>query len=170
MWRAIKGYEGLYEIDENADVWRLGGCRRAGIATRQHRVAISRTRHGQLYVALWKGGMRKNFMLHKLYADTFSVSDAEAKRRVYLGFRGDIQAPAHVKKLLREDLRMLRAEETGGMDRHDEILYLEQFIGQLEEIDSATKGRGRTDVEEDSGNSNHCVDAVYGVHPHCLRG
>ena len=69
MWRDIKDYEGLYEINENAVVRRVEGKGIDGRKVTTHVVVSSKTRKGTRYIALWKNGNRKTFMLHKLYAD-----------------------------------------------------------------------------------------------------
>ena len=49
-------------------------------------------------------------MLHKLYVQAFSMSEKEASRRIYYGFRGDEQAVEN---------------------HHNEILYMKQFVEEL---------------------------------------
>ena len=104
MWRDIKDYEGLYEINENAVVRRVEGKGIYGRKVTTHVVVSSKTRKGTRYIALWKNGNRKTFMLHKLYAEAFYMSENEACRRLYKGFIGN---------------------------RHDEILYIQQFLDEL---------------------------------------
>ena len=88
MWRDIKDYEGLYEINENAVVRRVEGKGIDGRKVTTHVVVSSKTRKGTRYIALWKNGNRKTFMLHKLYAEAFYMSENEACRRLYKGFIG----------------------------------------------------------------------------------
>lgn len=78
MWRDIKDYEGLYEINENAVVRRVEGKGIDGRKVTTHVVVSSKTRKGTRYIALWKNGNRKTFMLHKLYAEAFYMSENEA--------------------------------------------------------------------------------------------
>ena len=85
MWRDIKDYEGLYEINENAVVRRVEGKGIDGRKVTTHVVVSSKTRKGTRYIALWKNGNRKTFMLHKLYAEAFYMSENEACRRLYKG-------------------------------------------------------------------------------------
>ena len=54
MWRDIKGYEGLYEINENAVVRRVDGTGIDGRKVSTHVVVSSRTKKGTRYIALWK--------------------------------------------------------------------------------------------------------------------
>ena len=67
MWRDIKGYEGLYEINENAVVRRVDGTGIDGRKVSTHVVVSSRTKKGTRYIALWKEGGRRTYMLHKLW-------------------------------------------------------------------------------------------------------
>ena len=75
MWRDIKGYEGLYEINENAVVRRVDGTGIDGRKVSTHVVVSSRTKKGTRYIALWKEGGRRTYMLHKLYATAFQMSE-----------------------------------------------------------------------------------------------
>ena len=59
MWRDIKEYEGLYEINENAVVRRVEGKGIDGRKVTAHVVVSSKTRKGTRYIALWKDGNRK---------------------------------------------------------------------------------------------------------------
>lgn len=99
MWRDIKEYEGLYEINENAVVRRVEGKGIDGRKVTTHVVVSSKTRKGTRYIALWKDGNRKTFMLHKIYAEAFYMSENEACRRLYKGFIGYGQAVQNVKEI-----------------------------------------------------------------------
>lgn len=131
MWQAIKGYEGLYEISEEAVVRRLEGKAIDGRRISGHVVLSSKTRKGTRYIALWKGGVRKTFMLHKLYAEAFGLSENEASRRLYLGFNGDDAAIHNVRSVLLMNLNSFEEEQAKGQNRNDEILYIKQFLYEL---------------------------------------
>lgn len=131
MWKEIRGYEGIYEINDEAVVRRLSGRCADGRRTSTHRVMSSPTAKGTRYIALWKEGERKTFMLHKLYAQAFCMSEKEACRRLYQGFSGDEQAVNNVRKILINDLKDLEAIEAAGENRHDEILYIKQFLDEM---------------------------------------
>ena len=138
MWRDIKDYEGLYEINENAVVRRVEGKGIDGRKVTTHVVVSSKTRKGTRYIALWKNGNRKTFMLHKLYAEAFYMSENEACRRLYKGFIGYGQAVQNVKDILLKNLSDLEKEQAIGENRHDEILYIQQFLDEfLEALQSA---------------------------------
>ena len=131
MWRFIEGYEGLYEINEHAVIRRaedleLNGKRFAG-----HVLAVARTQNGMKSVALWKNGRRKTHMVHKLYAASFHISENEAARRLYRGFRGKADAMQNVRHMLLTSLSACEKEQARGIDRHDEILYFKQFLDEL---------------------------------------
>lgn len=96
-----------------------------------HVVVSSKTRKGTRYIALWKNGNRKTFMLHKLYAEAFYMSENEACRRLYKGFIGYGQAVQNVKDILLKNLSDLEKEQAIGENRHDEILYIQQFLDEL---------------------------------------
>lgn len=132
MWRDIKGYEGLYEINENGVLRRMEGIGSDGRRVSAHVVASSRAVNGMRYVALWKDGQRKTYMLHKLYAAAFYVSEKEACRRLYKGFSGNVQAVRNVRNILLHNLDSLEKEHAAGNSRHDEILYIKQFLDELE--------------------------------------
>lgn len=133
MWRYIKGYEGLYEINEEAVVRRLDGKGVDGRRVSTHVVMSSRTKKGTRYIALWKDGKRKTYMLHKLYAAAFQISENEAVRRLYRGFTGNGEAIHNVRRALLYKLRLYEREQAEGVDRNDEILYIRQFLQELNE-------------------------------------
>lgn len=137
MWRDIKGYEGLYEINENAVVRRVDGTGIDGRKVSTHVVVSSRTKKGTRYIALWKEGGRRTYMLHKLYARAFQMSENEAIRRLYRGFTGNGEAIHNVCGTLLENLKLYEKEQAEGMNRNDEILYIRQFLEEL-----------KTDMEE----------------------
>lgn len=76
VWLPIRGYEGLYEVSNNARVRRIGKAARTGKG-RGGGAVIGRflkqhlTRFGYLSVQLWKDGKVKNFQVHRLVADVF---------------------------------------------------------------------------------------------------
>lgn len=132
MWKNIKGYEGLYEINEKAEIRRIEGTGLDGRKVRTHCIHPSKTEKGTLYIALWKGGRRRTVMLHKLYVDNFGVSRNEACRRVYKGFTGEKHAIDNVKEILLGNIAVLKKKQAAGENRTDEILYMEQFLKELE--------------------------------------
>ena len=131
MWRDIKGYEGLYEINENAVVRRVDGTGIDGRKVSTHVVVSSRTKKGTRYIALWKEGNRRTYMLHKLYATAFHMSENEAIRRLYRGFIGNGEAIHNVCGTLLQSLKLYEKEQEEGMNRNDEILYIRQFLEEL---------------------------------------
>lgn len=131
MWRNIKGYEGVYEINETGVVRRMEGIGSDGRRVSSHVVASSRAVNGMRYIALWKSGQRKTYMLHKLYSAAFEVTESEACRRLYGGFAGNAQAVQNVRNILLHSLQSLEKEHEVGTDRHDEILYIKQFLYEL---------------------------------------
>lgn len=157
MWYDIKGYEDLYEINENAVIRRKKGNGSDGRSIESHVVVASNTRKGTKYISLWKGGERKTFMLHKLYAEAFGVSENQAKRKIYLGFHGDRAAVDKVCDSLYEVLDSYAAEEKKGISRNDEILYIRQFLYELKndmagcyvEAQNAKDRKGHTGSERE---------------------
>ena len=86
---------------------------------------------GTRYIALWKEGGRRTYMLHKLYATAFQMSENEAIRRLYRGFTGNGEAIHNVCGTLLENLKLYEKEQAEGMNRNDEILYIRQFLEEL---------------------------------------
>ena len=147
MWRDIKGYEGLYEINENAVVRRVDGTGIDGRKVSTHVVVSSRTKKGTRYIALWKEGGRRTYMLHKLYATAFQRSENEAIRRLYRGFTGNGEAIHNVCGTLLESLKLYEKEQAEGLNRNDEILYIRQFLEELK-TDMEEKNRHLEDVPQ----------------------
>lgn len=97
-----------------------------------HVVLSSRTKNGTRYITLWKDGIRKNYMLHKVYATAFQMSKNETIRRLYRSFNGNGAAIDNVSGMLRENLKLYEKEQMEGLDRNDEILYIRQFLEELQ--------------------------------------
>lgn len=74
----------------------------------------------------------KVFMQHKLYAAAFHLTENEAARRIYYGFRGDKETIDNVRDRLKALALEFQREEKSGKDRHDEILYIEAFLEELD--------------------------------------
>lgn len=74
-WRDIKGFEGLYQISNMGNVKSLERTvwnSRGYYVTVPERIRKARkNRYGYLYVALWKEGKRKQYMIHRLVASAF---------------------------------------------------------------------------------------------------
>lgn len=132
VWKAIEGYEGMYEINDKAEIRRVAGAGLDGRKVSQHTICSSRAQNGMRYVSLWKDGKRKSVMQHKLYAAAFHITENEAARRIYYGFRGDKKAIDTVRDHLKELALAFQKEEKSGKDRHDEILYIQAFLEELD--------------------------------------
>lgn len=132
VWKAIEGYEEMYEISDRAEIRRIAGEGLDGRKVSQHRISSSKAQNGMRYVSLWKDGKRKSFMQHKLYASAFHLTENEAARRIYYGFRGDKEAIDNVRDHLKVLALEFQREEKSGKDRHDEILYIEAFLEELD--------------------------------------
>lgn len=82
--------------------------------------------HGRYQIiALWKDGKRKTFMLHNLVSEAFGIPVEDVKRKLYQGFRLDPEAKTRVRSWLYEKLAECRKN---SFARHDEILYLKEFL------------------------------------------
>ena len=130
-WRPIQGYEGLYEINECAQVRRNAGSGTDGRKVNEHMLCPSKAQHGMCYVSLWKNGKRKSHMQHKLYAAAFHITENEAVRRLYYGFHGNQKAVERICILLENMQKSLEQEAQKGHDRHDEILYVKAFLSEI---------------------------------------
>lgn len=133
MWQVIEGYEDLYEINEQGVIRRMRHLDSKGKWKDPRIVLSSPAQNGSRYIALWKEGSRRIFMLHKLYAQAFKVTENEAVRRLYKGYYGTDGALSNVKKLLLSDCKRMQAEQENGIDRHDEILYLNSILIALDQ-------------------------------------
>lgn len=89
--------------------------------------------NGKLYVTLWKNNVRKVYMLHNLYADTFKVSVKDAMRIIYEGYSGSGTAKDNVRFWLLEKIQECEQRKECNEDLQDEILYLKMFLEQISE-------------------------------------
>lgn len=64
-------------------------------------------------------------MLHNLVSKAFGIPVEDVKRKLYQGFRLDPEAKTRVRSWLYEKLAECRKN---SFARHDEILYLKEFL------------------------------------------
>lgn len=131
MWKDIPGYENEYQISKEAAIKRKDRIAVDGRHLSARIATASRAMNGKYYISLWKDGKRKTFMLHKLYAKAFCISEKEAIRRIYEGFSGRREPAEYVRGLLEDDIKILKDEQRKGTDRKEEILYMKKFIEDL---------------------------------------
>jgi hypothetical protein len=74
-WRAVKGYEGLYEVSSAGDVRSLDKMYwrgRYGMQSKRGRIMNHHDNGtGYRYISLVKDGVRKNHYVHRLVAEAF---------------------------------------------------------------------------------------------------
>lgn len=74
MWRDIKGYEGLYAVNENGEVKALGRKVKHGnhyYTRKEQLMALTINEKGYLRVRLSKNGEAKTYRVHRIVAETF---------------------------------------------------------------------------------------------------
>ena len=131
MWKDIPGYENEYQMSDSAAIKRKDGHGADGRLLTEKTLKASRASNGKSYICLWKNGKRKSYMLHKIYAKTFGISEREAVRRVYEGFSGRREPAEYVQGMLEKDLKVLEEELANGVDRKEEMLYIKKMIEGL---------------------------------------
>lgn len=62
MWKDIKGYEGIYQVNENGVVRNIT----SGLELKQHK-----SKYGYMLVYLWKNNKGKTYRAHRLVAEAF---------------------------------------------------------------------------------------------------
>ena len=83
IWLSIEGYDGEYQLSQRGELRRM--------VKHGYKIIKSCTAsNGKLYVTLWKHGVRRGYMLHNLYAETFGVSVETAERILYEGYKGHV--------------------------------------------------------------------------------
>lgn len=143
-WRPVKGYEGLYAVSDNGDVWsrRAGKCLALCVGSCQY-----------FQVTLYKDGGKKSFFVHTLVASAFLENpglpsanhidgiktnnskenlewaswDRQVSHAVELGLR-DHRGERNTKaKFTEETVRKIRARYQGG----EKIMSLCREFGVL---------------------------------------
>jgi hypothetical protein len=79
-WRPVRGYEGLYAVSSRGRVKSLGRVVRVGGGTRtqaERILAQSRNENGYLSVSLYRGGVGRRRMTHRLVAEAFLDPDPD---------------------------------------------------------------------------------------------
>ena len=128
MWKDIPGYENEYQMSDSAAIKRKDGHGADGRLLTEKTLKASRASNGKSYICLWKNGKRKSYMLHKIYAKTFGISEKEAVRRVYEGFSGRREPAEYVQGMLEKDLKVLEEELANGVDRNEEMLLYKKIF------------------------------------------
>lgn len=67
LWKAVTGYEGVYEISSSGRVRRVGKCRGSVVG----RILTIKTWNGYSHVDLSRGDMKKRHLVHRLVAQAF---------------------------------------------------------------------------------------------------
>lgn len=127
IWLNIKGFEGEYQISEN------GTVRRRRIGEDYHIVKSTPAANGKLQINLWKNGIRKNCMLHHLYADTFQISVKTAMQILYEAYTGSSESKTRVRGWLLKKIQECEAANSPDNNFNDDILYYKYFLAQLSE-------------------------------------
>lgn len=71
VWRAVKGYEGLYQVSNLGRVKSLERVDRLGRVKEERIMKLQKTRYGYLRVLLCKNGKAKRYSVHRLVAQAF---------------------------------------------------------------------------------------------------
>lgn len=69
----VKGYEGLYEVDNEGNLFSLN----YGRTGERRKIKPSINNHGYCQVMLCKDRQRKNYLVHRLVAEYPSLAEAE---------------------------------------------------------------------------------------------
>ena len=84
MWKAVKGYEGLYEVSDNGEIRSLDHEVLNNGTSVLVKGVLKRTRmkdNGYMIVDLWKDGKGKTHHVHRLVAQAF-IDNPENKQTV----------------------------------------------------------------------------------------
>lgn len=81
VWKAIKGYEGLYEVSNKGRVRSLDRIDCRGQKRKGKCILQKKTEKGYLYLQLSNSGVIKTFRTHRLVAQTF-IQNPENKPQV----------------------------------------------------------------------------------------
>ena len=77
IWRDIKGYEGVYQISNMGNVKSLGNNK----SRKEKVLKLAKNTNGYLKVNLYKDGKQKNYLIHRLVAESF-IPKVEGKTHV----------------------------------------------------------------------------------------
>lgn len=127
IWLNIKGFENEYQMSE------AGAVRRRSLGEASHIVKSSLAANGKLQINLHKNGVRKNFMLHHLYAETFQIPVKTAMQILYEGYTGNSESKNRVRQCLLEKIQECEAADPSANSLNDDILYYKSFLKQLSE-------------------------------------
>lgn len=71
----IPSYEGLYQINTHGEVWSHTRKNRAGCLRKGKYLTIQKDKDGYEFVTLYKSGVRKQYKIHILVAQTFILNN-----------------------------------------------------------------------------------------------
>lgn len=84
QWKPIKGYEGLYEVSNLGRVKSLPkyhNCGKQGYMQSEKNLKQIKQNSGYLCVCIYKNGIGKKYLIHRLVAETF-IPNPENKTQV----------------------------------------------------------------------------------------
>ena len=134
MWKDIPGYENEYQMSDSAAIKRKDGHGADGRFLTEKTLKASRASNGKSYICLWKNGKRKSYMLHKIYAKTFGISEKKQSGESTRDSPDAGEPAEYVQGMLEKDLKVLEEELNNGIDRKEEMLYIKKFLKSLDAI------------------------------------
>lgn len=74
MWKQVKGYEGVYSVNENGEIKRephIAKNKNGFMSIKERACKPFKTYHGYMRVALSKGGKSKSHYVHRIVFEAF---------------------------------------------------------------------------------------------------
>lgn len=154
IWKAIPGYEGIYEVSDQGNVRRLAGRRIGGAWIKAHPMKLTKMKIGYLMVGLWNVVQTKR-TVHSLVAE------------VFLGPLQDGHTVNHLNGVKTDNrLENLEYCTRGDNIRHSYALGLSTNFGENNYLAKLTEDKVRTiraKLEESGGRGIRRLGREFGV-------
>ena len=113
-WKPIEGYENLYLISEEGDVWSI---------KRGKMLKPRVNSNGYLLVSLCKNGKGKNYRVHRLVAEAF-IDNPDPDKLLELAKKNPKKEPLYDKKKVRYDLKCKNVRCISSVEQEHEHKFM----------------------------------------------
>lgn len=154
MVKTIKGYEGLYAVDSNGNVYSL-----VTNASRRKRILKPYYKNGYLAVHLYKDGKCKHFYIHRLVAEAFLENKSDYKEVNHIDCNKTNNSVGNLEWCNRA--RNLKHSYENGLKRQGELHGMSKLKNnEVEEIRKQLGRKSQSELANEFKVSQSTISAI----------
>lgn len=154
MVKTIKGYEGLYAVDSNGNVYSL-----VTNASRRKRILKPYYKNGYLSVHLYKDGKCKHFYIHRLVAEAFLENKSDYKEVNHIDCNKTNNSVGNLEWCNRA--RNLKHSYENGLKRQGELHGMSKLKNnEVEEIRKQLGRKSQSELANEFKVSQSTISAI----------